>query len=70
MMHLDCIWGVSLFLSLSLGWAKAQQTNFTRWGHSTLSVRGEAPLEITDAIDLFDSDDVLSEDAFIVTKIS
>lgn len=26
------IWGLSLVLSLSLGWTKAQQTNFTRWG--------------------------------------
>ncbi|XP_074466312.1 procollagen C-endopeptidase enhancer a [Sebastes fasciatus] len=30
MMHLDRIWGLSLFLSLSLGWTKAQQTNNTR----------------------------------------
>ncbi|XP_026229337.1 procollagen C-endopeptidase enhancer a [Anabas testudineus] len=30
MMPLDCIWGVSLFLSLSLGWTKAQQPNYTR----------------------------------------
>ncbi|KAL6099036.1 pcolce [Pungitius sinensis] len=30
MMHVDCIWGVSLFLSLTLGWTKAQQTNYTR----------------------------------------
>lgn len=30
MMHVGCILGFSLFLSLSLGWTKAQQTNFTR----------------------------------------
>ncbi|XP_073336034.1 procollagen C-endopeptidase enhancer a [Pagrus major] len=30
MMHVGCIWGFSLFLSLSLGWTKAQQTNYTR----------------------------------------
>ncbi|KAM8897360.1 procollagen C-endopeptidase enhancer a [Spinachia spinachia] len=30
MMHVDCIWGLSLFLSLSLGWTKAQMTNYTR----------------------------------------
>ncbi|XP_044077095.1 procollagen C-endopeptidase enhancer a [Siniperca chuatsi] len=30
MMHVGCIWGLSLFLSLSLGWTKAQQTNYTR----------------------------------------
>ncbi|XP_029304589.1 procollagen C-endopeptidase enhancer a [Cottoperca gobio] len=30
MMNVDCIWGLSLFLSLSLGWTKAQQTNHTR----------------------------------------
>ncbi|XP_040007292.1 procollagen C-endopeptidase enhancer a [Xiphias gladius] len=30
MMHLGCIWGLSLFLSLSLGWTKAQQANYTR----------------------------------------
>ncbi|XP_030601901.1 procollagen C-endopeptidase enhancer a [Archocentrus centrarchus] len=30
MMHMSCIWGVSLLLSLSLGWTKAQQTNNTR----------------------------------------
>lgn len=40
MMPLDCIWGVSLFLSLSLGWTKAQQPNYTRWGHS---VWGRSP---------------------------
>ena len=31
MMHVGSIWGLSLFLSLSLGWTKAQQTNYTRW---------------------------------------
>ncbi|KAG7223353.1 hypothetical protein INR49_015709 [Caranx melampygus] len=30
MTHVGCIWGLSLVLSLSLGWTKAQQTNFTR----------------------------------------
>ncbi|KAE8287927.1 Procollagen C-endopeptidase enhancer 2 Procollagen COOH-terminal proteinase enhancer 2 [Larimichthys crocea] len=30
MMHVDCIWGLCLLLSLSLGWTKAQQTNYTR----------------------------------------
>ncbi|KAK5859025.1 hypothetical protein PBY51_003122 [Eleginops maclovinus] len=30
MMNVDCIWGLSMFLSLSLGWTKAQQTNYTR----------------------------------------
>lgn len=30
MMHVGCIWGLALFLSLSLGWTKAQQSNFTR----------------------------------------
>nr|XP_040038431.1 procollagen C-endopeptidase enhancer a [Gasterosteus aculeatus aculeatus] len=30
MMHADCIWGFSLFLSLTLGWTKAQETNYSR----------------------------------------
>ncbi|CAK6970828.1 procollagen C-endopeptidase enhancer a [Scomber scombrus] len=30
MMHVGCVWGLSLFLSLSLGWTKAQETNYTR----------------------------------------
>ncbi|XP_059207653.1 procollagen C-endopeptidase enhancer a [Centropristis striata] len=30
MMNVDCIWGLFLILCLSLGWTKAQQTNFTR----------------------------------------
>lgn len=30
MVHVGCILGCSLILSLSLGWTKAQQTNFTR----------------------------------------
>ncbi|XP_075958084.1 procollagen C-endopeptidase enhancer a [Anarhichas minor] len=30
MTHVDCIWGLFLFLSLSLGWTKAQETNYTR----------------------------------------
>ncbi|XP_067463716.1 procollagen C-endopeptidase enhancer a [Thunnus thynnus] len=30
MMHRGCMWGLSLFLSLSLGWTKAQDTNYTR----------------------------------------
>ncbi|XP_071316921.1 procollagen C-endopeptidase enhancer a [Trachinotus anak] len=30
MMHVGFVWGLSLFLSLSLGWTKAQQTNYTR----------------------------------------
>ncbi|XP_026184365.1 procollagen C-endopeptidase enhancer a [Mastacembelus armatus] len=30
MMHVDCIWSVSFFLFLSLGWTKAQQRNYTR----------------------------------------
>ncbi|XP_038564497.1 procollagen C-endopeptidase enhancer a [Micropterus salmoides] len=30
MMHVGCIWGLSLFLSLSFGWTTAQQTNYTR----------------------------------------
>ncbi|KAM9348462.1 procollagen C-endopeptidase enhancer a [Symphorus nematophorus] len=30
MMHVGCIWVLSLILSLTLGWTKAQQTNFTR----------------------------------------
>uniref|UniRef100_UPI0037E9BB90 procollagen C-endopeptidase enhancer a n=1 Tax=Semicossyphus pulcher TaxID=241346 RepID=UPI0037E9BB90 len=30
MMHVGCIWGLVLVLSLSLGWTKAQQSNFTR----------------------------------------
>nr|XP_043899047.1 procollagen C-endopeptidase enhancer a [Solea senegalensis] len=30
MMHGGSFWGVSLFLSLTLGWTRAQQTNYTR----------------------------------------
>ncbi|XP_049448431.1 procollagen C-endopeptidase enhancer a [Epinephelus fuscoguttatus] len=30
MMLVDCIWGLFLVLSLSLGWTNAQQSNFTR----------------------------------------
>ncbi|KAF3706618.1 Procollagen C-endopeptidase enhancer 1 Procollagen COOH-terminal proteinase enhancer 1 [Channa argus] len=30
MMYVDSIWGLWLFLSLSLGWTNAQQTNYTR----------------------------------------
>uniref|UniRef100_A0A3Q3JP38 Procollagen C-endopeptidase enhancer a n=1 Tax=Monopterus albus TaxID=43700 RepID=A0A3Q3JP38_MONAL len=30
MMHADCIWGFYLFLSLSLRWTRAQETNYTR----------------------------------------
>ncbi|TNN86840.1 Procollagen C-endopeptidase enhancer 1 [Liparis tanakae] len=30
MVHVDSIWGLSLFLSLTLGWTKAQETNYTR----------------------------------------
>ncbi|CAN9501657.1 unnamed protein product [Ophioblennius macclurei] len=30
MMHTGCMWGLSLVLCLSLGWTKAQQTNFSR----------------------------------------
>ncbi|XP_028277063.1 procollagen C-endopeptidase enhancer a [Parambassis ranga] len=30
MMHVGCIWGISLLLSLSLGWTGAQQTNHSR----------------------------------------
>ncbi|XP_069556740.1 procollagen C-endopeptidase enhancer a [Brachyistius frenatus] len=30
MMHVGCVWGLSVFLSLSLGWTKAQQTNHSR----------------------------------------
>ncbi|XP_054481809.1 procollagen C-endopeptidase enhancer a [Anoplopoma fimbria] len=30
MTHVDCIWVLSLFLSLNLGWTKAQETNNTR----------------------------------------
>ncbi|KAJ4929977.1 hypothetical protein JOQ06_018993 [Pogonophryne albipinna] len=30
MVNVDCIWGLCLFLSLSLGWTRAQQSNYTR----------------------------------------
>nr|XP_019940907.1 PREDICTED: procollagen C-endopeptidase enhancer 2-like [Paralichthys olivaceus] len=30
MMNVGCFWGLSLFLSLSLGWTKAQQQNYSR----------------------------------------
>ncbi|XP_068187522.1 procollagen C-endopeptidase enhancer a [Antennarius striatus] len=30
MMHVSCMWSVSFLLSLSVGWTKAQQTNYTR----------------------------------------
>ncbi|XP_040907603.1 procollagen C-endopeptidase enhancer a [Toxotes jaculatrix] len=30
MMHVGSIWGLSLFLSLCVGWTRAQQTNYTR----------------------------------------
>ncbi|XP_068456845.1 procollagen C-endopeptidase enhancer a [Clinocottus analis] len=30
MVHVDCVWALSVFLSVSLGWTAAQQSNYTR----------------------------------------